>query len=101
VMKRKCFARSVMNRLREMPREKLWNADAGNTRRTKGGQMQRLAHMARRVAPAISMFMKERATGRKVKEGYSGQQGQCATCVNFGENGVHESQSGLRIHCTV
>ena len=90
-----------MNRLREIPREKFWNADAGNARRTKRGQMQRLADMARRVASTIFMFMEERAAGRKVKQCYSGQQGQCATCVNFGENGVHESQSDIRIHRSV
>jgi len=55
--------------LREARREKFWNADAGNTRRTKGRQMQRLAHMARRVASAIFMFMEKRAAGSKIQQG--------------------------------
>jgi len=67
MMKRKRFARSGMNRLREIPREKFGNPYAGNTRRSKGGQMQRLAHMARRVAPAIFMLMEERAAGCKIQ----------------------------------
>jgi len=101
VMNRKCFARRGVNRLRQVPREEARNAVAGNACLRKCWQMQGLADMARRVAPAVLMFMEKRAAGCKVKQRYSGQQGQCATCVNFGENSVHESQSTFRIHCTV
>ena len=101
MMNRKCFARRGVNRLRQVPREESRNADAGNACLRKCWQMQGLADMARRVAPAVLMFMEKRAAGCKVKQRYSGQQGQCATCVNFGENSVHESQSTFRIHCTV
>lgn len=82
-----------MNGLRLIPGDKLRNGDRGGTGRLQRWQMKRLANMARRVAASIFVLVEIRSARGKVEQRDSGQQGQPAASVYFGENAVHEAQS--------
>ena len=101
MMNRKRFAWRGMNWLRDVPRETFWNSDARNARWRKHRQMQRLADVTGRVAPAVFMVVKIRTAGGKVQKCDSGQQGQRTTGVQFGGRAVHDSNSTSGIHLTV
>ena len=101
MMKRKCFAGSRMDRLRQTPGDKFRNRNRRGASRRQRGQVQRLANMAGRVAASVFMLMQKRAAGGKVEQRDSGQQGQRAACVKFGEDTVHESLSTSRVHYLV
>jgi uncharacterized protein YcaQ len=83
-----------MSRLRVIPTNKFRSCKRRGMGRRQGGQMQRLANVARSVAASVLVLVEERAARGKVEERDTGQQGHSAA-------GRYSSQEALhQLHAT-
>jgi hypothetical protein len=101
VMNRKRFAGSRMNRLRQMPGNRLGNRNGSRVRSDQRRHMQRLADVAGSVPSPIFVFVEKRPDGGEVEERKAGEQRQRAPRGNFPENVFHETHASFSLHRTV
>jgi hypothetical protein len=101
MMKRKCVARSVVDRLREVPGNKLGNDNGCGIGRCKSRKVQRLANVACCVSAAILMFVDECAASCEKEESATCQERHRSLGSDPAENVLRETHSGFRLHSTV